>query len=92
MAAAGFECPWAFTMTICLRPVSEYPLILYCPKLGENQPEAKVVVVVAGVVVITVRRAAVPGVVVPAATAVHAVRPTLRLSPIYIFKHALRNF
>lgn len=45
-------------------------------KLGEDEAEPEVVVAVVGRVVVTVRRAAVPGVVVPAATAFHAVRPT----------------
>lgn len=50
-------------------------------KLGEGKAEAKVVVPVVGRVVVAISHATVPGVVVPAATAIHAVRPTLRLTP-----------
>ena len=49
--------------------------------LGEGQAEAEVVVAVVGRVVVAVRRAAVPRVVVPATASVHTVRPTIRLSP-----------
>ena len=45
--------------------------------LGEGQSEAKVVVAEVGGVVVTVRRATEPRVVVPATAAVHAVRPTI---------------
>lgn len=50
--------------------------VLGYSKLGEDEAEPEVIVAVAGRVVVTVRRAAVSGVVVPAATAFHAVRPT----------------
>lgn len=50
-------------------------------KLGEDEAQPEVVVRVVGRVVVPVRGAAVPGRVVPAASAVHAVRSTHRLSP-----------
>lgn len=50
-------------------------------ELRQNQPEANVVVVVRRVVVVPVRRTAVPGVVVPAATANHTVRACQDTAP-----------
>ena len=53
--------------------------------LGGREAEAKVVVAVVGVVVVPIARRTVPGVVVPAATPVHAVRVaglTFRRTPL----------
>lgn len=43
---------------------------------SKGQPQAKVVVAVRRVVVVTIRRATVPDVVVPTTATVHTVRPT----------------
>lgn len=43
-------------------------------KLGKDEPQPEVVVAVVGVVVVPIGNTAVPGVVVPAAATVHAVR------------------
>ena len=56
-------------------PFTLYPL----PLKRTSQPEADVVVAVAGVVVVAVSRAAVIGVEVPAAAAKHAVRSRRRV-------------
>ena len=61
------------------------------PRLGNHLPqfkarrtrdtEADVVVAVVGIVVVTVRRAAVVGVVVPVAAAQHAVQVVIKAKP-----------
>lgn len=68
-------------MTICLQPFL-LRIHSFCSKLGEDKTEAEVVVAVVRRVVVTIRRATVPRVVVPAAATIHAVCPTLRLSPL----------
>lgn len=47
---------------------------------GNNQAEAQVVVAIARVVVVTVRRTAILRIVVPAAATVHTVRPPLAIT------------
>ena len=47
---------------------------------GNNQTEAQVVVAIARVVVVTVRRTAILRIVVPAAATIHAVRPPLAIT------------
>jgi len=56
------------------------PVSTWSGELGKSKPEPQVVVAVAGLVPVAIGRPAVPGVVVPAATAVHAVR-TLGRNP-----------
>lgn len=60
---------------------------------SKGQPQAKVVVAVRRVVVVTIRRATVPGVVVPATATVHAVRPTFgaQLFGIYLKQALLKH-
>jgi hypothetical protein len=55
------------------------PVKMVFPCRAEAQAKAQVVVPVVRVVPVAVRRTAVPGVVVPAATAVHTVRAIGRL-------------
>lgn len=75
IATRGFESMLVGVLSRC-QPVYNILVSYGYSKLGEDEAEPEVVVAVAGRVVVTVRRAAVPGVVVPAATAIHAVRPT----------------
>lgn len=49
---------------------------------GENEAEPKVVVAVVRRVVVAIRRATVPRIVVPAATTIHTVRSTPRSPPV----------
>ena len=75
IATRGFEGMLVSMLSRC-QPVYNILVRSGYSKLGEDEAEPEVVVAVAGRVVVTVRRAAVSGVVVPAATAFYAVRPT----------------
>ncbi len=66
------------TKTAASRYLSVYNLfcaIAFSYKLGKHEAKAVVVVPVVGVVVVTVRHTAVPGIVVPTAATEHTVAP-----------------